>query len=170
MAGLAHAGIGLAAKQIAPRAPLWLLVVGAYGLDIVWGVFALAGVEHYPKPGRVVVSRWSHGLFMSAIWSVAAASVAALVCRNPRASLFTGLLVFSHWVVDFIAKPMRFPFPSDTGLPLLFDESRTVGLGLLSTRLGTYIGEYGTFLAGLAVYFHAIGRMRENGSSPGGRR
>lgn len=152
MAGLAHTGVGLAAKYIAPKVPLWVLLVGAYAIDILWGVFFLAGIEHYPAPGIVATSQWSHGLFMSVIWSIIGGLIAALVTRSVRTSLFIGFLVFSHWVVDFITKPMLAVFPSESGLPLLFEGSPTVGLGLYSTQIGVNIGEYGTFILGLAIY------------------
>lgn len=72
-----------------------------------------------------------------------AALVTAFISREFRTSVFIGLLVFSHWVVDFIVKPMLAAFPTDSGLPLLFDGSPTVGLGLYKTQIGVTIGEYG---------------------------
>jgi hypothetical protein len=160
MAGLAHAGVGLAAKRVAPRAPLGALLLGAYALDVVWGALVLARVERFPRPGVPAVAPWSHGLFMSTIWSAAVAVTAAIISRNPRTGLFAGLLVFSHWVVDFIAKPMTFAFPDDTGLPLLFDGSRRVGLGAWRSRTGVYIGEYGSLLLGLAIYALTVRKAR----------
>lgn len=160
MAGLAHAGVGLAAKSIAPRAPLGALLLGAYALDIVWGLFFLARLERLPKADRPTISPWSHGLFMATVWSTAAGAATGLIRRSPRAGLFTGLLVFSHWVVDFIAKPMTFAFPSDTGLPLLFRGSRRVGLGAWRTKTGVYLGEYGSLLVGLAIYVLTVRKSR----------
>jgi hypothetical protein len=153
MAGLAHLGVGLAAKPVAPKVPLVVLLVSAYVIDIVWGVFFFAGIEHLPQPGLTTTSPWSHGLFMSVIWSVLAALLAALISRNARISIVIGLLVFSHWVVDFISHPMTAVFPGDTGLPLFFEGSPTVGLGVWSTQLGVNIGEYGTLILGLVIYF-----------------
>jgi len=160
MAGLTHAGVGLAAKGIAPRAPLWALLSGAYALDLIWGLFYLAKVERFPSAKAASVAPWSHGLLLSTVWSTAAGAAAGLVSREPRTGLFAGLLVFSHWVVDFIAKPMTFAFPSDTGLPLLFGGSRMVGLGAWRSRAAVYVGEYGSLLVGLAIYALAMRKSR----------
>lgn len=155
MAALAHLAVGLASKRLAPRVPLLILVICAWTIDIVFGVFWLAGLEEVGQP-----SPWSHGLFMSVIWSTAAALIAALLSRSARTSLFIGLLVFSHWVVDFITQPMGFLYPGSFGPPLLFKGSPTVGLGLYNTAAGTYVGEYGTLAAGLVIYGLALLRLR----------
>ena len=65
MAGLAHAGVGLAAKRFAPRVPVGVLVAGAYAIDIMWGVFFATGLEHF---GAGTTSPWSHGLLMAVVW------------------------------------------------------------------------------------------------------
>ena len=49
MARLTHAGAGLAAKGLAPRVPLWALLLGAYALDLIWGLFYLAKVARLPS-------------------------------------------------------------------------------------------------------------------------
>lgn len=167
MAGFAHLGVGLAAKQVAPKIPVGILVAGAYAIDIVWGGFWLAGVEKYPGEGVAATAPWSHGLFMSLVWSAVTALVTVLITRNRRTALVMGLLVFSHWVVDFIAKPMTHAFPNDAGLPLLFDGSPTVGLGLWRTALGEYIGEYGTVAAGLVIYLLARRRYSQTPNRSG---
>ena len=167
MAALAHLGVGLAAKRVAPGAPVLLLVLGAFAIDLVWTLLLLVGVEKMPGPG--VVSPYSHGLLMATLWSVLVALVAGFVWKRPRVALFAGLLVFSHWVVDFITHPMTHLFPGAMGPPLLFEGSRTVGLGLYSTALGTYLGEYGTLLAGFAIYAWARRRLREQASDGAAR-
>jgi hypothetical protein len=149
MAGLAHVGVGLAAKRFAPNVPLGVLLVGAYAIDIVWGIFFVAGVEHF---GATTTNPWSHGFFMAVIWSGVAAFIAQRCCHNRRTSIIIGLLVFSHWVVDFISHPMTAVFPGDMGLPLFFEGSPTVGLGVWSTQLGVNVGEYGMFMVGLVIY------------------
>ncbi|HWI63182.1 MAG TPA: hypothetical protein VNT75_15170 [Symbiobacteriaceae bacterium] len=152
MAGLAHLGVGMAAKRVLPGVPAPVLVAAAYGIDIAWAGFWAAGLERFPEAGVVSTAPWSHGLFMSVVWSVAAGLVALLITRNRRTSLLMGLLVFSHWIVDFIAKPMTHAFPSDSGLPLLFGGSPIVGLGVWGTAAGEFVGEYGTAALGILVY------------------
>jgi hypothetical protein len=160
MAALAHLGVGLAAKPAAPKVPVVVLVVSAYTIDFIWSVFFFTGLERLPEPNSPTTNPWSHGLFMAVVWSVLAGLVAALISRNRRTSLMIGLLVFSHWVVDFISHPMTAVFPGDTGLPLLFEGSPTVGLGMWRTQLGVNIGEYGTLIVGLIVYFLTLRKLR----------
>lgn len=167
MAGLAHLGVGLAAKRVAPNVPVGWLVAAAYGIDIVWAGFWAAGVEHLPGPGVDSTAPWSHGLFMSLIWSLAAALITLGISRNRRTSLFIGLLVFSHWVVDFIAKPMLHAYPSDSGVTLFFDTSWTMGLGAWRTAPGEFIGEYGTTAVGLVIYIITLIGLRKKRRAAG---
>lgn len=161
MAGLAHLGVGMAAKRFAPNVHVGALIAAAYAIDIVWAGFWAAGLERYPGSGVDSTAPWSHGLIMAVIWSVAAGLITMVISRSNRTSLIIGLLVFSHWVVDFIAKPMTHAFPNDAGLPLLFAGSPTVGLGVWGSAIGEYIGEYGTVVAGLVVYLLTRFQRRE---------
>ena len=168
MAGLAHLGVGLAAKRIAPQIPVGCLVLGAYALDVVWCAFAAAGLEQYPKAGVVgTPAVWDHSLFMAAVWSVLAGLVAAWIGRKTRIGVVFGLVVFSHWVVDFITHPMTAVFPPDTGLPLWFHGSPLVGLGLYRHMFGVYAGEFGTLALGTTVYILARRRLKRMSASSG---
>ena len=102
---------------------------------------------------------------MAVVWSVLAAIIAWFISRNNRISVIIGLLVFSHWVVDFISHPMTAVFPGDTGLPLLFEGSPTVGLGVWGTQLGVNIGEYGTLMVGLIIYLLTWRKLRREKKS-----
>jgi hypothetical protein len=148
----------MAAKRVIPSVPTWVLVVAAYAIDIAWAGFWAAGLDHPPTAGAATISPWSHGLLMSVVWSAVAGLVAWRIGRNRRTGLAIGLLAFSHWVVDFLAKPMLHAFPGDTGLPLLFDGSKTVGLGLWRTAAGEYVGEYAVTL--LLVLIYVLDRLK----------
>lgn len=171
MAGLTHLGVGMAAKRALPQVHAGVLVAAAYAIDIAWAGFWAAGLERYYTPGVTSTAPWSHGLFTSLVWSAVAGMVAWLISRHRRTSLGIGLLVFSHWVVDFIAKPMTHAFPGDSGLPLLFAGSPTVGLGLWRTAAGEYVGEYAVTLLGVLLYLQTklkgrnpkISRTKESG-------
>jgi hypothetical protein len=161
MAGLAHMGVGLAAKRAAPKTPLWVLVVSAYALDIVFGVLWLAGIERVPAEDSETTNPYSHGLFMAAVWSVLAGLVRKRAGRSTHTGWVVGLLVFSHWVVDFVAHPMTAIYPHDTGLSLLFDGSPTVGLGVWRTKTGVNIGEYGTLILGAVIYLLTLRKLKK---------
>jgi hypothetical protein len=158
MAAIAHLGVGLAAKRVRPTVPLPILILGAWMLDLVWAAFWLAGMEGMAEPGRP--APWSHGLFMAAVWSSLAAAIAWQLRRDRSLAIFIGLLVASHWVVDFITQPMTHAFPGSVGPPLLFAGSPTVGLGLYRTSLGQNLGEYGTLAAGIVLYAVATLKLR----------
>ena len=162
MAGLAHMGVGLAAKPAAPKIPLAILIVCAYVIDILWGIFYFAGIEHLTgSGGEATPNYWSHGLFMAVVWTMLATLIAWLISRNKRTTLIIGLLVFSHWLLDFISHPMTAVFPDQIGLPIFFAETPLVGLGLWRTQLGVAIGEYGTFLLGLLIYLVTLVQLRK---------
>jgi hypothetical protein len=167
LAGIAHLGVGLVSKQIAPRLPLWVLVVCAYLIDILFIDFMFTGLEQLPQSGLVTTAPWSHSLFMAVIWSVIAALVAASISRNSRIGIITGLLVFSHWVVDFITQPMTFVFPDSSG-PLLhpFGGSPEIGLGLMSTGIGVIVCEGGLLLLGIVIYLVTLKQLKKEENYP----
>lgn len=161
MAVIAHLGVGLAAKRVAPKANVGVLILGAYAIDIIFGAFYFAGIEHMPGPNPVTTNPWSHGLFMALVWSLSLGLIALAISHSRRAAIIAGLLVFSHWVIDFISHPMTGAYPDDTRLSLFFDGSPTVGLGLWSNDLNIAIGEYGTLAIGLVIYIITVIQLRQ---------
>lgn len=161
MAGLAHLSVGLAVKPAAPRIPVWVLILIAYGIDFVFFGFMVAGLEHFPKEGVAVSAPWSHGLFMAVIWSVLAGVITKLITNDMRTTMIIGLLFFSHWLVDFISHPMTALFPSAPGLQLFFHGSPEIGLGMYRSQLGVNIGEYGSLALGLGIYICTLIKLRK---------
>jgi hypothetical protein len=146
-----HIGVGLAAKPAAPKAPLGALLFSATALDTLWGVFALTGIEALDTSGNSSL-HWSHGLFMAVVWSVAGFGLAFLLTRDRRTSLVIGLLVFSHWVLDFVSHPMGMGKELPPDLPLLFEGSPKVGLGLYNSVAAALITDFGLLAVGGALY------------------
>jgi hypothetical protein len=152
-----HLGIGFAAKPVAPKAPLWVLLVATEMLDLLSFLFMAVGIEsmgvttidlnrgiQFLTPASVP---WSHGLLMSVVWSVLAGAIAHLFYRDRRTGIVVGLLVFSHWVLDLI---VHLP-----DLPLLLDGSPLVGLGLWGSGPGLVISgilELVLLAGGVAIY------------------
>jgi hypothetical protein len=175
--GLGHCAVGLAAKPAAPKVPLGILLLATMVLDVLAITFVWVGIE-----GGKAGNPWSHGLFMSAIWSVGAALLGARIYRNYRAGVVIGLLVLSHWVLDFVSHPIPFPsfswrswqwsygHPLPPDLPLLFAGSPKVGLGVynsISAAEATAL-ELGMLVLGAAVYATYILRSRgDRGVQPG---
>ena len=162
MSGLGHFAAGLAAKPAAPQAPLWVYLVASETNDLLYFVFTATGLE--PKAATTmnftegvrylepVVNPWSHGLFMSVVWSVLAAGLAWLVYRKRRLSLALGLVVFSHWILDFLMH---------SNLPLFFEGTPQVGLGLENTGIGFIamtVFDLVILAAGIMIYLRARNR------------
>ncbi len=162
MAALAHAAVGFAAKRAAPSAPLWVLLVAVYVVDIVWATFWLAGLDHFPAPGIEVPAPWSHSLTMACLLSAGAAAVTSLFTANRRLWLLVGALVFSHWLVDFITQPMRAAFPgAGFRMRVFFTPSPTIeGFGLYNSAIVLNLVEYGTLALGVWLYVLAVRRTR----------
>ena len=152
-----HLGLGLAAKPVAPLAPLWVLLLATEVPDLLFFGFEAAGFEHQSvthtdlnqgvqmlSPG---VMPWSHGLHMTLTWSLLVAVMASLLFRNRRTGITLGLLVFSHWILDFVVHPPE--------LPLLFSDSPLVGLGLWGSGPGLMFSgilELSLLAGGIVIY------------------
>jgi membrane-bound metal-dependent hydrolase YbcI (DUF457 family) len=163
MEPLAHASIGLMAKPIAPKAPLWALLAATQVPDLLYFGYTASGIEN---PGVSTMNfnqgleissppfyPWSHGLFMCIVWSAVVAAISFLLCRDRRTSLVIGAMVFSHWVLDFIVY---------STIPLFFDNSQLVGFGLLNSGPGVVIGiilEISLIAGGIAIYLVTRRRM-----------
>lgn len=80
-------------------------------------------------------------------FAIGLAAIAFLFFRNRRTSIIIGLVVFSHWVLDFIVHPQE--------LPLLFGGSPMVGLGLWIFQPGLVISgilEVALLAGGIVIY------------------
>lgn len=146
-----HIGVGLAAKPLAPKAPLGALLFAATAIDTLSGVFMFAGIEGVDANGASSI-HWSHGLLMSAVWAIAGFAIAFLLTRDRRTSIVIGLLVFSHWVQDFISHPMGMGHELPPDIPLLFEGSLKVGLGLYNSVAAALITDLGLLVMGIVVY------------------
>ena len=160
MPALAHAAPGFVSKWIDPKIPLWASLISVYFLDILSIVFM--------PFGKSISVPLSHGLFMAVVWSVIAVLFTVLITyyhdfrkeneisikNNFRTGVFIGFLVFNHWILDFIGWPMTVIDSTATGVPILFDRTQTIGLGVYRTWTGALLMELGMFIAGLAIYIY----------------
>jgi hypothetical protein len=150
-----HAALALAAKTRAPTLSLGWLMAAAYGLDVVWPVLLLTGVERVSiVPGATAFNAlvfehypWSHSLAMALLWSVAGFLLARWSGVPRRATLLVGVLVVSHWVLDFVVhQPDLEPWPGATS---------RFGLGLWDSVLGTLLIEGALYVGGIALYLRS---------------
>lgn len=160
MPAIAHLGVGFAAKKIAPDISVIYLIIAAELIEIVFFVFVAAGVETMPLPDKAPFTPYSHSVIMGITWSVAAGLFTFLISRNKNASIIIALLVISHTILDIIASPKLAFYPTDTKMPVFFDNSLSIGLGLWKNKTVALIGEFGILIAGFIIYILTIRKIK----------
>jgi membrane-bound metal-dependent hydrolase YbcI (DUF457 family) len=137
MSGIGHLAPAFLVKTAEPNVPLWVWLAASETNEALYFLFTAAGIE---KPAEISIDfqhgvqylaansyPWSHGLFMSVVWSAVAAGIGLRCFHSRRAGCLIGLVVLSHWLLDFLMH---------ANLPLFFDGSPKVGLGLETTGAG----------------------------------
>jgi hypothetical protein len=147
-----HIGVALVSKPLAPKASIGVLLIAATTIDLLCGIFTAIGIESVDMTTGISKIPWSHGLFMSVVWSILVFIITYFITRNSKMSIVLGLLVFSHWILDFISHPMGMGKTLPKDLPVLFDNSLKVGLGLYNSVVAALITELGLLAAGIFVY------------------
>jgi hypothetical protein len=149
---LGHFAVALGAKKAAPDLNLGLTIAAAQGLDLLWPMLVLAGVERVVvEPGNTVVSPlnfatypYSHSLGMAALWGLAVGLLALGRGLGRRAGAVLGVLVLSHWFLDLLVhRP---------DLQLYPGSSQHVGLGLWNSLPLTLALEFGSLVVGAWLY------------------
>ena len=152
---IGHFAVAFAAKEVAPRASLGTMVLAAAFLDVIWPVLVLLGVERFRivpgftanNPFDFSYYPWSHSLLMTVVWSLLVAFV-YLAARGDRAgAVWVGIVVASHWVLDFVSHV--------PDMPLYPGGSERLGLGLWRSIPATFAVEGLMFAAGIAIYVRA---------------
>lgn len=152
-----HYSVSLASRAVQPAVPLWAFVLAAQLLDILWCLFVIAGVERVSAaPGTVEGLRfldypWSHSLAAAFVWGGIATQLASRAFAvPPRAATLLGLVVVSHWPLDFLVHR--------TDLPI-YPGGEEYGLGLWKQPTLELVLEIGLFLAA-GAFLLAVARSR----------
>ena len=149
---IGHFAVAFASKKVAPKVSLGTLVMAAAFLDVVWPVLVLLGVERFRivpgftaiNPFDFVYYPWSHSLLMTAVWALLFALVYFAVRGDRAGAVWLGIVVASHWVLDFVShRP---------DLPLYPGGEMRFGLGLWQSVPATFAVEGLMFAAGIALY------------------
>lgn len=152
---IGHFALGFAAKKVAPKASLGTLFLATQFVDLLWPLLLLLGLEKVLiEPGNTVVTPLnftyypiSHGFLSVLIWGVLIGGIYWVVKKDLKTSLWLGLLVISHWILDL--------FSHRPDLPLLPGMDIKVGLGLWNSLIGTILVEGGLFVFGVYFYIRA---------------
>jgi membrane-bound metal-dependent hydrolase YbcI (DUF457 family) len=145
-----HLAAALAAKRIEPRLPLAALIAATYGLDLLWPVFLLAGIEAVRvAPGATAFTPidfesypWSHSLLLAVMWGGLAGWI-AMRRGTSRMGFVMFALVVSHWVLDFVTHRPDLP---------LWPGGAKAGLGLWHSVPATIVVEGALFAAAIVLY------------------
>ena len=160
---IGHYGLAFAGKGIDKKPSLGTMFIAAQGLDLLWPVLVLTGVEKFTvDPGNTVLTPlsftsypWSHSMLMGIVWGLLFAIIYFVVTKNARGSLLLGFLVFSHWLLDF------FTHRADLQLTP-FSETR-VGLGLWNYKWPEIIIETSIFVLGAVIYLNVSKAKNKKG-------
>lgn len=168
-----HFGLAAGIKKIAPRLPLWSLLLATFFLDVVFVFFAASGLEKITPVaptnpnaygGSLIHAYYTHSFVGALIIS----TVAGLLASRPwgkRGGYVIAGVVFSHWILDLIVHRPDLPIlPGNYGnLPLL-------GFGLWQYPTASAIVELALLIGGTWYYFQATMQAVEASSDQGQRR
>lgn len=158
-----HLAVALGAKRVSPRTPLAALIAAAFGLDLMWPILLLAGIEHVRvDPGHTAFTPlafdhypWSHSLSMAVVWAVAVGRLSVVLLKRSAAGLVIGLAVVSHWLLDYVTHIADLP---------LWPGGPEVGLGLWNSIPGTLVVEGIFFSAAVFAYVRSTRPRQKAGT------
>ena len=148
---IGHYAVALAAKRAAPRTSLGTLSAAASLADLLWPVLLLLGWEraHIVPGPNPFLTLWldsipiSHSLLTLIGWGALFGWLNRRRTGDSRAVVVIGVVVVSHWVLDFVTHRPDMPlYPGGTPL----------GLRLWNSVAGTLVTEGVMFVAGVWLY------------------
>lgn len=161
-----HLGVGLALKKAAPEHNLGVLLFASLFLDVLLGVFVLAGFEQVLVPDNYSQLHYlhfsfpySHSLLAVTVWSLIAFAVAYLGWRRDatklKASVAISAAVFLHWICDWLEHPAQ--------LPVAGNSSKMLGLGLWNNLEMALALEVLLVVMGTGLYLRVAKRIGRTG-------
>jgi hypothetical protein len=151
---IGHLALALATKKATPRTSLATLVFATTWCDLLWPFLLLLGWERVSlRAGATAFNPlvfdsypWSHSLLLVTGWAALIGGLHWLVRKDRRAALILGLLVLSHWLLDWISHRPDMP---------LWPGGTLHGLGLWNHVGATVLVEGALFVAGVLIYLRA---------------
>jgi hypothetical protein len=168
-----HFGLAAGIKKLAPRLPLWALLLASFFLDVVFIFFAAGGLEKIipvdpanPNTygGSLIQAYYTHSLVGALIISAIAGLFAGWRWDKQGGYVIAGV-VFSHWILDLLVHRPDLPiFPGNAGnLPLL-------GFGLWGYPAISAIMELILVVGGSWFYYRAAMQAANANPNPEQRR
>jgi hypothetical protein len=148
---IGHFALGFAAKPAAPRVSVAVLFAAAQLADLTWPLLVAAGLEQVIiDPGNTAFTPldfasypYSHSLLTLIIAGAVFGGLAGAVVRSGRTAIVVGLLVVSHWLLDWITHRPDLP---------LYPGGAKFGLGLWHSIPATIAVEAAMFIVGVVIY------------------
>jgi hypothetical protein len=146
-----HFGLALAAKRLAPRASLAVLILAAQLADVIWPVLVALGIEQVRiDPGNTaftpldfVAYPYSHSLILLGVWGLVLGVLTRRQVGGRAPVVLIAGLVVSHWLLDWITHRPDLP---------VFPGGPRLGLGLWNSVPWTLAVELVIFAAGTWIY------------------
>jgi hypothetical protein len=122
-----HLAVAIAAKRAEPAAPLGALVGASFGLDLLWPIFLLSGIESVlVEPGATAFTPlsfdsypWSHGLLFAVFWGTLAALFMRSVGARDRAGQVGLVSLVAFVAVVWVAGPFSPPAPGPAAVAIV---------------------------------------------------
>ncbi len=152
---IGHFAAGFAAKRLAPRVSIAILILAGSLSDVLWIAFFAAGIEQVViRPGLMVANSldlvyfpFSHSLLMDFVWGGLFGGLYFLLRRDTRGAWIILATVVSHWLLDFIVHR-----PDMQLLPGL---NLRLGLSLWNSRVATFFVEGTLWVAALLIFIRS---------------
>jgi hypothetical protein len=168
-----HFGLAAAVKKIAPRLPLWSLLLATFFLDVVFVFFAAGGLEKITPVdpanpnaygGSLIQAYYTHSLVGALLISAIAGLFAGWRWGKHGGYVIAGV-VFSHWILDLLVHRPDLPIlPGNFGnLPLL-------GFGLWEYPIISAMMELILVMGGIWFYYRAAMQAAEASANQEQRR
>jgi membrane-bound metal-dependent hydrolase YbcI (DUF457 family) len=168
-----HFGLAAGIKKIAPRLPLWSLLLATFFLDVVFIFFAASGLEKIipvdpanPNAygGSLIHAYYTHSLVGALLISAIAGLLAGWRWGKRGGYVIAGV-VFSHWILDLLVHRPDLPIlPGNLGnLPLL-------GFGLWQYPAISAVLELILVIGGTWFYYRAAMQAAEKSANQEQRR
>lgn len=150
---IGHFGVAFAAKKYTPDVSLGFLFLACQLADLIWPSLVQLGIESFKiEPGNTVLTPlnfthypYSHSLLALFIWAALLAGLYSLLRRGGmKTAIVIAMVVLSHWLLDYLThRP---------DMPISFNETTLVGLGLWNFPIPSIALELLLFGAGIWLY------------------
>jgi len=160
---IGHYGVAMSAGKAGSSFKLGTAILAAQLLDLLWPLFTIAGIESFsivPGDTKLTPLRfdhypYTHSLAGSLVIAFLFGLLYYCIRKKLRLAIVYAVLVFSHWVLDFIThKP---------DLAVSFTSTHKLGLGLWNHPVAAIFVEGIIFIAGVYIYFSATKPLNTKG-------